>query len=84
MIVKLLMDLLKFLLLFVISLFPALPDMSGLIQSLDSVLSVLKSINFVVSVSLVGWCVSFLFIFSNIEFIWSIIMWVVRKIPGVS
>lgn len=84
MIVELLLDLVKSAILFIIRLFPTLPEMDFLTDSLDAVLSVLVAIDSFVSVRLFSICVVFLFAFTHIEFIWSIIMWVIRKIPGVS
>lgn len=83
MIVKLLLEIVKGVLLFIIGLFPALPDMSFLVQPLTAVTDLFVVINSFVSVRLVGFCLSVLVVFANIDFIWSIIMWVVRKIPGV-
>lgn len=84
MILEGILNLVKGVLLFVISLFPVLPDMSFLSQSVSDLLSLFVLIDSVVSVRLVGSCFSVLFIFTNVDLIWSVIMWVVRKIPGVS
>lgn len=84
MILEAIFNLIKSLVLFVVGLFPAMPDLSFLSQSLQSVINVLSSINSFVSVSLVAWCFFTLILFMNMEFIWSVIMWVIKKIPGVS
>lgn len=84
MILKGILDLLKAFLLFIIGLFPTLPDMSWLIGTISPVVQVFASLNMVVDVGVLSLCIGLLFLFSNIEFVWGIIMWVVRKIPGVS
>lgn len=84
MILEGILNLVKGVLLSVISLFPALPDMSFLSQSVSDLLNLFVLIDSVVSVRLVGSCFTALFVFTNIDLIWSVIMWVVRKIPGVS
>lgn len=78
------MELLKTFLLFIIGLMPSVPDVSGLVSFINPVFSLLGGLNNFVSVSLVGTCLVILFVCMNIEFIWGIIMWVIRKIPGVS
>lgn len=74
----------KGVILFIVNLFPTLPDMDFLSTSFQPLVNVMATINSFVSVSLfAGCCVAFI-VFMNIDFIWSIIMWVVRKIPGVT
>lgn len=82
MIVEFLLDIVKAVLLFLIGLFPELPDMSSIVEFFDPLYQVYMQMNSFISVKLVAGCVLFFFILSNIEFIWGIIMWVVRKIPG--
>ena len=84
MIIEGIMNVLKVVILFIIGLFPKLPDMSTLSQSVNSVTAVFSAVDSFISVSLLGFCFGVLFIFTHIDFIWSIIMWVIRKIPGVS
>lgn len=84
MILKLIMELLKFFLLFIIGLMPAVPDVSGMVSFINPVFTLLGGLNNFVSVSVAGTCLTVLLVFMNIEFIWGIIMWVVRKIPGVT
>lgn len=84
MIIKLLMDLLKGLILFVIGLLPSMPDMSGLLGSVEAVISVLLTIDSIISVRLVGTCLGILILIAQADLLWSMIMWVIRKIPGVS
>lgn len=84
MIVELVMNVLKSFLLFVIGLFPTLPDMSWLSRSLSPVVGVLSGIDRFIDLGTFVLCMIVLFAISNIEFVWGIIMWVIRKIPGVS
>ena len=84
MIISAIFNLIKATILFVIGLFPALPDLSFLAQSIQPFIDLLHGINLFVSVPLLGFCLGVLFVVWNIDFFWSIIMWVVRKIPGVS
>lgn len=84
MIVSLLMDAIRSVILFLIGLFPALPDMSSLTEYFDPVFQLYGNVDSFISVKLLGVCVVFIFLFSNAEMIWGVIMWVVRKIPGVS
>ena len=84
MIVEAILNLLKSFLFFVIGLFPALPETSGLPTSINSVIQVIASVDYIVDVAVVGFCLTMLFLFTHIEFVWGVIMWVIRKIPGVS
>jgi flagellar biosynthesis protein FlhB len=77
------MNVLKAVILFIVGLFPTLPNMSSLAQPIDAVISVVRTIDSFVSVQLAGVCIGFLFVFTHLDFIWSVIMWVIRKIPGV-
>lgn len=65
----------------VLSLFPSLPaiDTSGI----DSVMRALSVLDTFVSLRMISYCFVTVFIFMNIEVFWGVIMWVVRKIPGV-
>jgi ABC-type sulfate transport system permease subunit len=81
MIVEAIFNLIALLILGVISLFPTIPiiDTSGL----DGLFNVLSLIDSFVSLRAVSVCFVVIFIFMNIQIVWGIIMWVVRKIPGV-
>lgn len=76
-------NMIKFIVLSVINLFPALPDTTFLIQNFEPLFKALSNINSFVSVPLLSKCLVTLLLFMNIEFLWSCIMWVVRKIPFV-
>lgn len=83
MVLKLIMELIKALLLGVLSLIPALPSVnwSG---SLEAIRNVLVSVNMFISLPVLGNCLLAVLVCYNARMIWSVIMWVVRKIPGVS
>ena len=84
MIVKLLMELLKALILFVLSLFPRLPDFAFMRDYVQSFVDLIHAANLAVSIPVVGTCLLLIIICYNLRAVWSVIMWVVRKIPGVS
>lgn len=69
---------------FLIGLFPVFPDFSGLNVSLSPLFYVIKFVNLFISVPTVGRCLMILLVVYNLKFIWSIISWLIRKIPGVS
>ena len=47
-------------------------------------LYLVKLVNMFISVSLLSRCVIIVLIVYNLKFVWSILMWLIRKIPGVS
>ena len=69
---------------FFVSLLPKFPSFSELNASLSPLLSALGSVNSFISLRLVGVCMMVVFVIYNIKFGWSLLMWVIRKIPGVS
>ena len=69
---------------FLINLFPKFPSFNGLNMSMSPLLYVVKFVNMFISVSLLSRCVIIVLIVYNLKFVWSILMWVIRKIPGVS
>lgn len=69
---------------FFIGLIPKFPSFEQLNLSLSPLFYVMKLINLFVSVSLLSKCMIIILIVYNIKFVWSILMWLVRKIPGVS
>jgi hypothetical protein len=77
-------DFFKSLILWIINLIPPFPDFSGLISGLDSFLDVAAKCNLVVSMPLVGTCLLIILAVYNIDFVFSFLMWIVRKIPGMS
>lgn len=84
MIVEGLLNLVKAFLLFLISLLPEFPTInydSGFLSALSSAIS---SANTICHLKVVMSCIGVCILVCNVKMIWSVIMWVVRKIPGVS
>ena len=86
MIIQALLDLVKVFILFVIGLFPTLPesDFNSMFNYLSPVADVINTADLFVDISVCSTCVGVIFLVCNARAIWSLIMWVVRKIPGVS
>lgn len=78
------MELLKLLILGIIALLPVLPDMSGVVSAISALSSVISAVDKWVDVRVVAVCIGVILAAYSVRFIWSIVMWVVRKIPGVS
>jgi hypothetical protein len=69
----------------VIGLMPAIPSMSAFVTtSLDPLIDVLVSANYFINLGLCVSCLLAVLVFANIEFVWSVLMWIIRKIPGVN
>lgn len=73
-----------FILNFLIGLFPRFPSFKSLEVSLQPVYYVLSFINTFISLKAVSMGLVIVLLIYNLKFVWSIIMWLVRKIPGVS
>lgn len=84
MVIKLIMEAIKAVILFVIGLFPTLPTLDFVPKWVETFFEMLLYINRFVSLPVLGLCLTAIFVCYNLRLIWSIIMWVVRKIPGVS
>ena len=69
---------------FLVGLFPAFPRFDSLAVTLDPVASVIRFMDLFVSMKTVSRCLLVILIVYNIKFGWSILMWIIRKIPGVS
>lgn len=69
---------------FLVGLFPAFPRFDNLVVTLDPIAYVIRFLNLFVSMQMVSRCLLIILIIYNIKFGWSILMWVVRKIPGMS
>ena len=78
------LNVIKTFLLFLISLFPTLPTIVDNSSFLSSVADVISFANTFCVLSVVLGCIGILFVVYNIKTIWAAVMWVVRKIPGVS
>lgn len=66
----------------VVNLFPTLPKIE--ITFLDGIFQVFSLVDTFVSLKTVSYCLVTVFFFMNIEVVWSVIMWVVRKIPSIN
>lgn len=84
MILQAILSVLKALILFVIGLFPKLPDVSFIRGYVVPFVELARSVNMVLDVKVVGSCLTLILLVYNARAIWSIIVWAVRKIPGVS
>lgn len=84
MIVQFFCDLFFSLLHFLINLFPKFPSFNSLNVSLSPLLYVVRLLNIFVSFPVVSKCLLVVLVIYNLKFIWSILMWLLRKIPGVS
>ena len=69
---------------FLVGLFPAFPRFSSLAVALDPIAYVIRFCDLFVSMRMVSRCLLIILIVYNIKFGWSVLMWVIRKIPGVS
>lgn len=69
---------------FLVGLFPAFPRFDSLAVTLDPVAYVIRFMDLFVSMKTVSRCLLVILIVYNIKFGWSILMWVIRKIPGLS
>lgn len=69
---------------FIIGLIPKFPSFSSLNVSLAPVFYVFNFVNLFINVKTIGSCLLVVLVVYNLKFIWSALMWLVRKIPGVS
>lgn len=69
---------------FFLNLFPKFPSFENLNVSLGPVFYVIKFLNMFVDVRVVSTGLLIVLIVYNIKFVWSVLMWLIRKIPGVS
>lgn len=84
MILTAILNLLKVLILFILNLFPDLPDVQWLNNFVTDFVEVCSSVNRFVDLKTVSICFVLILIVYNARAIWSVVMWVIRKIPGVS
>ena len=69
---------------FLVGLFPAFPRFDSLTVTLNPIAYVIRFLNLFVSMQMVSRCLLIILIIYNIKFGWSILMWVILKIPGVA
>lgn len=67
-----------------LNLLPKFPSFEALNVNLSPVFYVIKFINAFINIRVVGMGLVIVLIIYNLKFVWSILMWLVRKIPGVS
>lgn len=84
MIIEGILNVIKTFLLFLVSLFPELPTISNESTYLESLADAIKLANMFCNLSVVLGCIGICFVVYNIKAVWSMVMWVVRKIPGVN
>jgi len=82
MIIEVLLSAVRFLAIALISLLPRVPTVR--LDFLDGVFQALSLVDLLVDVRTLASCLAVLLVVWNIQFFWAIIMWVVRKIPGVN
>jgi len=82
MIVEVILDAIVFVVLGIVGLFPPLPVMR--FDFLDDVIGVIGLADMFVSVHVVAVCFGIIMLVLNAHLIWSVIMWIARKIPGVN
>ena len=69
---------------FLVSLFPAFPRFDDLSVSLSPIAYIIRFVNLFINLKTVSLCLLVILVVYNIKFGWSILMWVIRKIPGMS
>lgn len=84
MILEGILNVIKAIVLFIIGLMPTFPNMTSWINTnLTPLFDVIISANYFVDIRLLAGCLITVVAISNIEFVWSGLMWVIKKIPGV-
>lgn len=68
----------------IVGVLPTFPSFSNLNANLQPFFTVVRAVNSFIDLRVLGSCLLTILIVLNIKFIWSIFMWLVRKIPGVS
>lgn len=69
---------------FFVNLLPRFPSFQQIDASLQPILHVIKMINMFIPMRYVSICLGLVLIVYNLKFGWSLLMWILRKIPGVS
>ena len=65
----------------IIGLFPALPMIQ--LDFLDDVVGAISLVHNFINLKVFAGCMVVILVLLNANLIWSVIMWVVRKIPGI-
>ena len=82
MIIEAIMNVIAFVILGVIKLFPTIPQIDT--SFLDGIIRVFSLIDTFVSLRVLSGCIVVFLVVMNLRTIWSVIMWVVRKIPSIN
>ena len=69
---------------FLVGLFPAFPRFDNLAVSLSPIAYIIRFVGLFINLKTVSRCLLVILVVYNIKFGWSILMWVIRKIPGMS
>lgn len=69
---------------FLVNLCPAFPRFDALATALSPIAYVIRFLDLFISMQTVSRCLLVILIIYNIKFGWSVLMWVLRKIPGIS
>lgn len=69
---------------FFLNIIPRFPSFESLNVSLAPLFYVIRFVNVFISLRVVSIGLVLVLIVYNIKFVWSILMWLIKKIPGVS
>lgn len=84
MIIELICNVFFFLANLLVSILPTFPSFERFNVDLSPFFAVIKLVNTFVDIRVLGACLVIVLFIYNIKFVWSILMWLIRKIPGVS
>lgn len=79
MITEAIVNVLVFIVLGVVKLFPTIPEID--LSFMDGLIRVLSLVDSFVSLRVLAACLVTLFVFMHLSTVWSMVMWVVRKLP---
>lgn len=84
MIVEMICNIFFFLANLLVNILPTFPSFEQLNLDLSPFFAVIRMVNTFIDIRVIGFCMILVLLVYNIKFVWSIFMWLVRKIPGVS
>lgn len=84
MILKFLLEPLILLAEFIVNLVPAFPRFDSLQANLSPIAYILQFVNIFVDLQFLSKCMLIILVVYNLKFGWSILMFVIKKIPGIS
>ncbi len=67
-----------------IGLFPTFPSFGRIRVSQTPLVQAISQLGRFVDLHVLSTCLLIILVVYNIKFVWSILMWIIRKIPGVS